>query len=222
MRPARAVAHRLRFPAAFDDLGESGPRSDCRGNAGEAGANRLRYGTTRASEKRNLSLQPGSNEWRSVLRERRAWCRYAAFYDTAARDAWVESASVVTADGLDVHVDAAMLRGIAGWPVHSGRVTVSGLEDTIDSFRICFERGEVRFSIFRDDLGVSVHASRTRYSIASEEFGHIGSAYQCAYAYWTAFLDGLQKGEANWTSAHDALLTTKIVEEVYAQPQVAL
>lgn len=141
---------------------------------------------------------------------------------TAARDAWVESASVVTADGFDVHVDAAVQVALPDGRSIPGRVTVSGLEDTIDSFRICFERGEVRFSIFRDDLGVSVHASGTRYSIASEEFGHIGSAYQCAYAYWTAFLDGLQKGEANWTSAHDALLTTKIVEEVYAQPQVAL
>jgi hypothetical protein len=141
---------------------------------------------------------------------------------TAARDAWVESASVVTADGFDVHVDAAVRVALPDGRSIPGRVTVSGLEDTIDSFRLMFERGKVLFSIFREDLGVSVCASGTEYAVASKEFGNIGSAYQCAYTYWTTFLDGLRTGEANWTSAHDALLTTKIVEEVYAQPQVAL
>jgi predicted dehydrogenase len=143
-------------------------------------------------------------------------------YMTAARDACVESASVVTADGFDVHVDAALRVALPDGRSIPGRVTVSGLEDTIDSFRLSFEQGEVLFSIFREDFGVTVHAAGMRYTLASEEFGRIGSAYQCAYTYWATFLDGLRAGEANWTSAHDSLLTTKIVEEVYAQPRFAL
>jgi predicted dehydrogenase len=141
---------------------------------------------------------------------------------TAARDAWVEGASVVTADGFDVHVDASVRVVLPDGRSIAGQVTVSGLEDTIDSFRLSFERGTVRFSIFSADLGVTVRVSGVQYAVGSEEFGRIGSSYQCGYTYWTTFLDGLRIGEANWTSAHDSLLTTKIVEEVYAQPRVEL
>lgn len=142
----------------------------------------------------------------------------ALLFMTDAEDVRLESASVVRVDDLDVHVDAAIrVRGPDGRWI-PGRVVVSGLEDTIGSFRCLFQHGELRFSIYGDNVAVEVDAGGQRYSLGSDRFGHVATPYQCAYVYWKAFLEGVRSGKANWTSAHDTLLTTRLVEEIYAQP----
>ncbi len=127
----------------------------------------------------------------------------ALLFTAGAQDAELESASVVRLENFDVHVDATIgVKTAEGrWlPAH---VVVSGLEDTIESFHFRFEHGEVRFSIFSDDVTLTVNAQGRRYRIGSDDFGHVATMYQCAYVYWKTFIDGVRNRSANWTSAHD-------------------
>jgi predicted dehydrogenase len=147
----------------------------------------------------------------------------ALLFMTDAQDARIESASVVTSEGFDVHVDASVQIRSSGDRWTPARITVSGLEDSIEGFKFYFERGEIFFSIFQEQAHVIATQAGQQYVISlGDSEQRIASQYQTAFAYWAAFLEGLGSGNPNWTSALDSLLTTKIVEEIYAQPARSL
>lgn len=143
----------------------------------------------------------------------------AILYITGATDAQLQSASVTMLEGFEVHVDAAFRIASPREPSVPCRLAVSCLEDTIESFRFVFERAELRFSMYNNEpIRVRSRSGDRRFTIGRDGGGCVATFYQTAFAYWRAFLDGLASQSANWTSASDSVLTTKLVEQIFSQP----
>jgi predicted dehydrogenase len=140
-------------------------------------------------------------------------------YFTGAQDAHVDSASVVVVDGLDVHVDAALTVTRNLGPAVPCRLTVSCLQDTTDSIKCIFEWADLSFSIFsQDPVRLFTRAGCRQFTVGSDSPRQAVTVYETAVEHWRTFLGGLRTRDGNRTSAYDSLLTSKILEEIYAQP----
>jgi UDP-N-acetyl-2-amino-2-deoxyglucuronate dehydrogenase len=134
-------------------------------------------------------------------------------YVSGAVDVKVEDPVMIADNGFDLHTTARLIvRNAAGEQV-DGEITVSCLEDTSQRFECVFERATASYSLFTEsEVELRPRGSSNVYKLAGM---YPMANYQTAFENWRRFLEGLETGEANWTSARRSLLTTAVIEELY-------
>lgn len=154
----------------------------------------------------------------------------SALFVTRAVSARVDAVRVVRDGELDLHTDARLaLRDESGLEIPC-RITVTVLEETHQGMRLDFDHAVVSylllgqgFALHGDEIdhSVTVQPRTAARSYTLQPAGQRltpGSKFQMFYDHWRRFLVGVHTGEANWTSAASALLTTESLQAIAEAP----
>ena len=153
-----------------------------------------------------------------VLTEVGTHCVDAVLHLLDARTVSLQTARTVLDQGMDIHTEATVAVATAGAGEVGLDLKVSILEDTSESIVIHCEHATLEFSIF-GQAGITVRPLKGGsgpFQISDPRELYPRSSDQIFYAYWSAFVDGWRRREANFTAAADCVLTTQIVEDIYA------
>ncbi len=153
-----------------------------------------------------------------VLTEVGIHCVDAVLHLLDARAVSLQTARTVLDQGMDVHTDATIAVTTAGAGEVGLDLKVSILEDTREDIVIHCEHASLEFSIF-GQAGITVRPRRGGgggpFQISDVRELYPRTSDQIFHAYWSAFVDGWRRREANFTAAADCVLTTQIVEDIY-------
>lgn len=139
----------------------------------------------------------------------------AILFLTRAVAARVRRASTITEGHCDIHVEAALEVETASGHPFDAEITVTYLQDTIQSIECTFDHAVVSFSLYtEDDPQVVPVNGASRYSLRFSN-AYTRTPFQTAYENWRRFFDGLVSGQPNRTSAADSILTTQVIEDIY-------
>jgi len=169
---------------------------------------------TRGGYMSNLQLAGGG-----MLMEMGVHYIDAALYSSGALDVQFASGRTVYHDGFDVHTDAELsVNGKDGisFPL---KLKVTAFESVASGIRLGFESAVVQFDIGGSSrITVKGHVAPTNEFDMSgfETFGP-ADPHAITAVHWTTFLAARAAKEANYTCAVNAALTTKVIEQIYAQ-----
>ena len=129
----------------------------------------------------------------------------------------VRRCRMIVDEGLDIHTEAELELTTAGGAQAEMTLTMSNLVDTSEEVAFEFEHASVRFSVFTDEpLRVHARTSGAQYVLADRVAGYPRTKDQVFHRFWSAFLHAARSGQPNFTSARGMLMTTRIVEAIYA------
>ncbi|MGH8048186.1 MAG: Gfo/Idh/MocA family protein, partial [Chthoniobacterales bacterium] len=141
----------------------------------------------------------------------------AVLFLCGATDARVTGSRTVLDHGMDIHTEATVEVTTGEMDRVEFSFVVSNLVNTSERIILHFEHASVSFSIFGEpELSVSRHGSRAGFILRDSSDLHPRTSDQIFYAFWSEFIGGIRKGRPSSASAEGAVLTTRIVEQVYA------
>lgn len=140
----------------------------------------------------------------------------AILFSTDAVGTQVKAATMIMDGGFDLHTTAEIVLVSRYGDNILVEVTVSVLEDTLNGLEYVFENAVICLSFSGKDLQIRPKnaTGHCRISPGRNETYPL-STMQTMYAYWCRFLEGLRSQQTNETSATQAVLTTKVIEELY-------
>jgi predicted dehydrogenase len=146
----------------------------------------------------------------------------ALMHLTRATEASVREVEMIVEEGSDLHTDARISLQTAAGDAVNATLSTSALRETTNRIELVFAQARVRFSIFDASGAIRVRprGGGGEFELApADPRGFPRTENQTLHAHWTAVLDALREERPNATSAHDALLTTRIVEQCYTQAE---
>lgn len=140
----------------------------------------------------------------------------AALFATDAESFRIESGRMIRDGGFDLHTEALITLRLPGGEEVPAQILVSGLTDTIQGIECSFDHATVLVEAQGKALQV-----RPRSGGVSREFrealaGSCVTPFQISHAHWRGFLQSIADRKPNWTSASEAILTTRLIEGLYA------
>jgi len=130
----------------------------------------------------------------------------------------LKSAFMIMDGGLDVHTDAELILSTKKGERVDCQLTVSCLRPTINRLEFVFDHVVLSYSLFSEEqIVLRSLDGGTRYVLTQKD----GQRYpltvlQTLHEHWCLFFDGIDKQDANWTAASQSLLTTELIEKLYA------
>ena len=144
------------------------------------------------------------------------WLDVAAFVADAVA-ARVHHGRMIESEGFDLHTEASIELTTGSGDQVELEVTVSVLADTLGRMDFAFEYATVSCSFESPTLEVRpTTAKRVYYLVPARRAPE--TAYQTLHAHWSQYLRGLRARRVNDTSACRSLLTTRLLEDLYALP----
>lgn len=146
-------------------------------------------------------------------------CVDAALYMLQAEAVSLRSAHCVIDCGMDIHTEASVSANVPdGAPVELD-LKVSNLEDTREGLLIECEHAKIEFSIFKpEEVKITPRRkSGSDFFVEDRRKIYPSTSDQVFHAYWATFVEGWRNRTKNFTAAADCVLTTQIVEEIYAR-----
>lgn len=139
---------------------------------------------------------------------------------TRAQSVQVGSVGMIKEEGqLDLHTEATFSVRTERPESIECKIKCSSIQKAINGWEFHFENVVASFSLSSEYILLrSMEGSRVyEYGIeAKKHASYPRTSYQMFYEFWKRFLDGVQLQKANWTSASDTTLTTKVIEDLYA------
>lgn len=137
-------------------------------------------------------------------------------YCLDAQSATVASGHLVMDGEHDVHCDGVVILTDPNGAEIPFDIEVSILKSGTNGIFLEFERAALSFSLYGPPV---VHLrsrnGNTAY-VLTDERDYFPSAWnQVLGSFWQTFIDGFQERSANYTSASQSLLTTRIIEDLY-------
>jgi predicted dehydrogenase len=133
-----------------------------------------------------------------------------------ATDAVVERAHMERHAGFDVHTEARLLVTPLDAPAIPLDMLVSNLRFTRMTVEFDFAFGRASVQIFGDNQ-VTLHSrdGTLELGLTGRATAHPQTSAQFFAAFWQAFLDGIDAGTPNITSASASRVTTSALEQLY-------
>jgi predicted dehydrogenase len=127
----------------------------------------------------------------------------------------VPEAAMILEEGFDLHTTARLaIRDAQGNSVE-GELTISCLEDTTQRLDCVFDNATVCYSLFSEGaVEVKPVSGKSRYLLTGAAPYPLTS-YETTHRHWRLFLEGIEAGVPNWTSASQSILTTEVIEQLY-------
>lgn len=120
-------------------------------------------------------------------------------------------------DGLEVHAQGRYTLETRSHSNVDISFIFSHLQATENALVIRFDSGDLRCSLFSDELP-EIRSSKTGTKLKILDYsGRIlpSTAYATNYLMWKTFLDGLDKRRVTFASSVGSLITTRVIEQIY-------
>ena len=147
-----------------------------------------------------------------------------ALYVAHAERARLRSARMEFVAGLDVHAEVELDLASPLSPSIPCSLRCSWLAETETGLRLRFEHAELAFSIYDESgtLRIARRGSREGYRLLPEWRDALPlSPTQILFDHWAHAARALRERRANYTSASEALLTTRVIEAAYERARGA-
>lgn len=148
-------------------------------------------------------------------------------YVTRATSVQLGPVATVWEGDLDLHTHARFAIRSAGDRTAEGEILVTGLDDLVEGVELEFDGAVVSYLLpgqgyalqgDTPDLRITVRPRRpggAAYTLTPRDgAAYPATKFQMFHLYWSQFLEGIRTGTENDTSAGQALLTTKLLEEI--------
>jgi predicted dehydrogenase len=141
-----------------------------------------------------------------------------ALFCTRARSAQVGRVEMIKEEGgFDLHTEATLSLRTERTESIECRMEFSSIQKTINGWEFHFENAVASFSLSAEYISLRPADGSGSYLLEANDHGsYPRTSYQMFYEFWSHFLDGIQLQKPNWTSASDSILTTKVIEDLYA------
>lgn len=140
----------------------------------------------------------------------------AIVFATGASDAQVLDARMITDGGFDLDTTATLrLTRLGGGHVMCD-LKVSCLQETRERLEFGFEHGTASCSFADEAVTIETSDKAERFTLTGDPSTYATTGYQTFHRHWHTFLSGVRTRTRNATSATESLLTTAIVEKLYA------
>ncbi len=141
-----------------------------------------------------------------------------SLFITDARRVAVREASMEFESGLDIHTRAAASVTLADGRDIPLTILLSALVETERSIRLDFEKLSVRLRPYQSDGGLEALTTGSGFAFRVGEMQTgARSMNQMLAQMWTEFRDGLASGVPGRVAARHTLLTTDLIEQLYAK-----
>jgi predicted dehydrogenase len=146
----------------------------------------------------------------------------ALLFVSSAVDLRFNEINMISDEGFDLHTFSQFNIETARQRTINCQIVVSCLEETSNHLEFVFEHAVLAYSLFGDG-GISLGAINgpKEFGLSPIQKAYPLTTYQTFYEHWRRFLSGLVSGEASWTSASQSLLTTAVLEQLYAPKRQA-
>lgn len=145
----------------------------------------------------------------------------AALFASCAEDVELRTGRLITTRGMDTHVEAQldlMLSPAERLPL---AILVTQLQETNNRTEIVFEGAIVSFSIMYGERCLQVtprHTGSSRWKLVPEVTTGPLDMFASFGLHWINVIEAFRTSTENYTSASQALLTTKAMELLYSIP----
>ncbi len=139
------------------------------------------------------------------------------FFLTSATAHRVEDVQMVMDGGFDVHTEAKLtLERPDGDEVRCS-FKVTCLEETTNRLDLDFENGTIAYSAYdrTGRVGLQLRGGGEAFRLTPDGGPYPTTHFQITYEHWRNFLQGLRSERPNYTSAHETLQTTQLIERCY-------
>jgi len=147
----------------------------------------------------------------------------AVLFASNARDVQLQKGRLIMARGLDVHVEAQLGISLASEKVVPLTITITQLQAVTNSITIAFERAEVSFDIMYGGnhwLTVTPRSSQEhRWRLAPEPRTGPLDLFSSFGMHWQSAIHAFRSHTENYTSASQAVITSKTLELLYSIPR---
>jgi predicted dehydrogenase len=138
-------------------------------------------------------------------------------YALDAQAAQLVDGKMIVENGHDIHCEAVLTVTTSKGEKVCFKIEVSRLKNTINRIEFQFDNCTVFFSIFGSpQLWVESKDRKIRSLLSDRTNFYPFSPNQVLLEFWQTFLSGIEKGTTNYTSAIESVLTTQVIEQLYA------
>src|SRR5712664_438405 len=138
-------------------------------------------------------------------------------YCLDAQTAQLVDGKMIVENGHDIHCEAALMVTTSKGERVCFKIEVSRLKNTINRIEFQFDNCTVFFSIVGSpQLWVESKDGKLRSLLSDSTNFYPSSCNQVLLEFWQAFINGIEKGETNYTSAIESVLTTQVIEQLSA------
>lgn len=145
----------------------------------------------------------------------------AIVFASRAVDVSLVTGHQIQFSGLDIHID-----GQLSLELHDGShipldVVVTQLRPVTNRVQIVFERATVRFSVMYGTTSLEIVSrddDQVNWKLTPRDGLGAMEMFASFALHWTNVIDALRTGRENYTSASQAMLTTKALELLYSLP----
>ncbi|MCX7177149.1 MAG: Gfo/Idh/MocA family oxidoreductase [Proteobacteria bacterium] len=145
----------------------------------------------------------------------------AALFASCAEDVELRTGRMITENGMDIHVDAQLELKLSAPERLPLSILVTQLQATSNRIEIAFEGATVSFSIMYGEQYLRVtprHSGASSWKLVPDQKTGPLDVFASFGLHWKSVIEALVTRTENYTSASQALLTSKAIELLYAIP----
>lgn len=157
-----------------------------------------------------------------VLAEHAVHAIDSALFCASAASADLRAAHVVMSDGLDIHAEAAITLRTDDGSCIDFEIAATCLRDTINGIEFQFQHATMFLPAGAPEVRVRT-AGGAEFTLAPRRLaGYPRTPSQTLYTHWRNFIEGVRSARANYTSAASTIITTSVLEQLYAAQHPAV
>ena len=138
-------------------------------------------------------------------------------YCLDAQAVQLEYGKMIVENGHDIHCDGVFTVTTRKGERVPFEIEVSRLKNTINRVEFTFDNCTAFFSIFGSpQLWLESKDGKLRSFLSDRSNYYPFGWHQVSLEFWQTFMGGIEKGKVNYTSAIESVLTTQVIEQLYA------
>ncbi|OGI06676.1 MAG: hypothetical protein A3I68_06235 [Candidatus Melainabacteria bacterium RIFCSPLOWO2_02_FULL_35_15] len=142
-------------------------------------------------------------------------------YSTDAQSIEIKSAKMLMEGGFDIHTEADFIIKIKNNEKINCKIKISQLEQTTNKLEFVFNYATLSYSLISFDTDIRIESNKSSKNNLSLIVDSLNQTYpltpyQTFSEYWNQFVVGIKTRQTNLTCAAESILTTEIIEELYA------
>jgi predicted dehydrogenase len=137
-------------------------------------------------------------------------------YCLDAQGAELMDGRMIAENGHDIHCDGVFTLTTSKGERVPFEIEVSRMKNTINKIEFQFDNCNVSFAIFGESqLWVESKDGKLRTLLTDRSNCYPFTWHQVSREFWQTFMNGIERGEANYTSAIGSVVTTLVIEQLY-------
>lgn len=137
-------------------------------------------------------------------------------YCLDAQAAELMGGTMIAENGHDIHCEGEFNLTTSKGDSVPFEIEVSRIKNTINRLEFQFDNCNVSFVIFGEPhLWVESKDGKLRSLLSDRKKCYPFTWHQVSLEFWQAFMNGIERGETNYTSAIGSVLTTQVIEQLY-------